>query len=182
VSADVGVDVLLVGGARRLTVEARADYDGFFRDEYARVLRVCQGVLGDRARAEEAAQEAFLRLYERWDRVSAYERPEAWVRRVALRIAVRTHRRDRALRILERGVVTDRSSGGQSGRGEDAMTLVLRLPRKQRIAVALHYVDDLPISEVARVLECAEATVRVHLHRARRRLAELLDEAVSTDV
>jgi len=183
VSADVeaGAAVVPVVDIRRLTVGGAADYDGFFRDEYARVLRVCQGVLGDRARAEEAAQDEFLRLFEKWDRVAAYDRPDAWVRRVAVRAAVRIDRRDRARRLLERRAVAERPSYDAGVPREDVIALLRRLPRKQRVAVALHYVDDLAVADVARVLGCAEATARVHLHRARRRLAVLLEEQVNAD-
>jgi RNA polymerase sigma-70 factor, ECF subfamily len=52
----------------------------------------------------------------------------------------------------------------------------------QRAAVVLFYFEDLPLSEIASILRCSEATVRVHLHRARKRLAELLGEEVIEDV
>ena len=48
---------------------------------------------------------------------------------------------------------------------------VRRLPRRQAQVVALHYLEALAVLEVAAVLQCAEATVRVHLHRARTALA-----------
>lgn len=161
-------------------VEVTADYDGFFRDEYARVVRVCHGVLGDRARAEEAAQEAFLRLYERWTRISAYDQPDAWVRRVAIRAAVRTDRRDRARRLLERRSVADQHSYADVA-APDVVSALRSLPTNQRVALALHYLDDMAVADVARVMGCAEATVRVHLHRGRVRLASLLEEQVRTD-
>jgi len=46
----------------------------------------------------------------------------------------------------------------------------------QRAAVALYYLDDLPVIEVARLLGCADSTVRVHLHRATKRLGVVLGE------
>jgi RNA polymerase sigma-70 factor (ECF subfamily) len=54
----------------------------------------------------------------------------------------------------------------------------------QRAAVVLYYWEDRPVAEIARVLEVSESTVKQHLHRARHRLAELLeeeDEEVSGD-
>jgi RNA polymerase sigma-70 factor (ECF subfamily) len=56
-----------------------------------------------------------------------------------------------------------------------------RLPRNQRLAIMLHYVDDLAVTDVASAMGCAEATVRVHLHRGRRRLAELMSWEVRVD-
>jgi RNA polymerase sigma-70 factor (ECF subfamily) len=52
---------------------------------------------------------------------------------------------------------------------------VRRLPHRQRVAIALFYVEDRPVAEIAAVLGCAEATARVHLLRGRRSLAERLE-------
>ena len=80
------------------------EYTWFFRSQYPMVLRTVFLILGDRGRAEEVTQEAFIQLLTHWRKVSRYERPEAWVRRVAIRLAVRTVRRDRLRTVLEREV------------------------------------------------------------------------------
>jgi len=59
---------------------------------------------------------------------------------------------------------------------------VLQLPARQRAVVVLHYLDDLPVSEVAAVLGCSEGTVKTHLHRARRALAGTLGEPIGEEV
>ena len=66
------------------------DFEEFYRASYGRVVAVVAAVLGDRHEAEEAAQEAFARALARWPRLSQYDLPEAWIRRVALRIAIDT--------------------------------------------------------------------------------------------
>lgn len=159
--------------------DVAGDYDDFFRLHYPRVVRVVHGVLGDRARAEEVAQEAFVRLYLRWSRVSSYDRPDAWVRRVAVRLAARVARRDRLRTTLERRAQAERRPA-TDGSPHD-LAVIGRLPRNQRIAILLHYVDDLPVADVAAAMGCAEATVRVHLHRGRRRLAQLMSWEVQVD-
>ena len=58
----------------------------------------------------------------------------------------------------------------------DPQTRSPTLAPRQRAAVVLHYYDDLPVLEVARVLNVSESTIKQHLHRARARLAELLGE------
>ncbi|MCA1695161.1 MAG: hypothetical protein LC749_10765, partial [Actinobacteria bacterium] len=76
-----------------------ADWEGFdalFRREYPEIVRTAYGVLGERQAAEDVAQEAFARLYARWPRVGSYDRPGAWVRRVAIRVAVREKGRKRS--------------------------------------------------------------------------------------
>jgi RNA polymerase sigma factor (sigma-70 family) len=168
---------MVLEGAR--VADAGVDYDDFFRLHYPRVVRVVHSVLGDRARAEEVAQEAFVRLYQRWSRVASYDRPDAWVRRVAVRLAVRVARRDRLRTTLERRAETGTRTADVDTRG--GLDLVGRLPRNQRLAIVLHYVDDLAVADVAAAMGCAEATVRVHLHRGRRRLAELMSWEVGVD-
>jgi RNA polymerase sigma-70 factor (ECF subfamily) len=156
------------------------DYDDLFRAHYPRVVRVVQSVLGDRARAEEVAQEAFVRVYVNWSRVSGYDRPDMWVRRVAVRLAVRVARRDRMRTTLERRA-DEPPPPGPDDDSRGALRLLPKLPRNQRLAVVLHYVDDLPVAQVARAMGCAEPTARVHLHRGRRRLEELLAKEVGGD-
>jgi RNA polymerase sigma-70 factor (ECF subfamily) len=58
----------------------------------------------------------------------------------------------------------------------DLVRVMGQLPPMQRAAIALHYLDDLSVDEVASTLRCAPSTARVHLHRGRMRLAELLHE------
>ena len=55
---------------------------------------------------------------------------------------------------------------------DEFWALVRRLPDRQAAAVALHYLDDLSIAEIADALGCAEGTAKAHLHQARRTLAE----------
>ena len=73
--------------------EAGLDYTAFFRDAFPGVLRTIELMLRDRARAEEITQDAFVQLYLNWAKVSRYERPDAWVRRVAIRLMMRSLRR-----------------------------------------------------------------------------------------
>ncbi|MCH7845995.1 MAG: sigma-70 region 4 domain-containing protein, partial [Acidobacteria bacterium] len=61
---------------------------------------------------------------------------------------------------------------------EEFWAVVRRLPRRQAQTVALVFIEDLSTSDVAEILGCAEATVRVHLHRARQRLAERFEAEV----
>src|SRR3954447_7401711 len=79
-------------------------FDGLFRAERARVAAAVFALAGSAAVAEEITQEAFLRLHVHWDRISAYDHPEQWVRRVAVNLALSRRRRrvneDGALRRL----------------------------------------------------------------------------------
>jgi RNA polymerase sigma-70 factor (ECF subfamily) len=159
------------GGA--VTDRLDAGYTTFFRAEFPMVVRSVYLILRDQARAEDVVQEAFIQLLANWEKVSAYERPEAWVRRVAVRLAMRGVRRDRLwIRVKDR-IAPPRP---QVATDLDLSEAIRRLPGNQRAAIALYYYEDRPVEEVAAILGCSEATVRVHLHRGRRRLAAFLGE------
>jgi RNA polymerase sigma factor (sigma-70 family) len=148
-------------------------FTAFFRAEFTSVVRTVHLIVHDRQRAEDVTQDAFLQLFRNWAKISGYERPEAWVRRVAIRLAVRGLRRD-ALWATVRSFFIPRAPA--EGSDPDLTEAIGQLPRAQRAAIVLHYYEDRPVSEIAAILGCAEPTARVHLHRGRRRLAELLGE------
>ena len=156
------------------------EYAWVFRAHFASVLRTVFLVLHDRSRAEDIAQDAFIKLLQHWRTVSQYERPEAWVRRVAIRMAVRDARRENLRTLLER---TAQGEAVEDALPDVDLARALRtLAPMQRAAVALYYFDDQPVQEISHVLQVSESTVKQHLMRARRRLAELLSEEVTGDV
>ncbi len=148
-----------------------AEFVGFFKAEYPALIRSIYLIVRDREQARDIAQDAFIQLFSRWGRVSRYERPDAWVRRVAIRMAVRTIRRERLRRRLEHESDRVQPSGPLD---LDVLRAVAKLPGAQRAAVVLFYFEDRPVAEIAEILACSEVTAKVHLHRARKRLAQLL--------
>lgn len=158
--------------------EAEAEFTAFFRLEFSRVVRTVSLIVGDRGLAEEVAQEAFVQLFDHWRKVSRYERPDAWVRRVAIRIATRAARRERMRRMLENRFLPVATAPDAVEPDSDVYAAVRRLPMSQRAAVVLFYFEDRPVSDLAPLMGCSPATARVHLHKARRRLAALLSEGV----
>jgi RNA polymerase sigma-70 factor (ECF subfamily) len=170
------------GGVVRLCgrrTQEDAAFSAFFRAEHARVTRTVFLVLHDRGHAEEIAQDAFMQLLDRWASVSTYEQPGAWVRRVAIRMAVRHLRRDRMRSLLERRTrLAPEASDELTLPQTEVLAAVRQLPTNQRVAVVLHYFEDRPVADIADVLGCAPATARVHLHKARQRLAAILQEEV----
>jgi RNA polymerase sigma-70 factor (ECF subfamily) len=151
-------------------------FESMFQAEYASLVRSMYWVVHDREQARDIAQEAFTQLFLRWWRISKYDRPEAWVRRVAIRIAIRTIKRERVRRQLEHEFEVAPSQGLID---VDVLRAVAQLPGTQRAAVVLFYLEDRPVAEVADILSCSESTAKVHLHRARKRLAELLGDEES---
>lgn len=159
--------------------ERELEYAWFFRAEFPSVLRTVFLILRDRGRAEDIAQDAFMQLYTHWRKVSRYERPEAWVRRVAIRMAIREQKRDRLRTVLERAA---EKPSADEGADLDLTGAMNGLSPTQRAVVVLYYYEDRPTAEIVEILGMSQSTVRVHLSRARRRLAELLREEVGDDV
>lgn len=151
-----------------------ADYTAFFRAEFPAVVRTLTLILRDPARAEELTQDAFVQLLRHWPRVSDYDQPYAWVRRVAIRLAMRAVRRRRLISFVTLDVLAIAAAPAASR--IDLSDAIGRLSGSQRAAIVLHYFEDRPVADVAAILGCAEATARVHLHRGRNRLRELLGE------
>ena len=152
-------------------------FDEFFARERDPVLGLAFALTGDRAVAEDVVQDAFLDAYRRWDRIGVYERPDAWVRRVVANRSVSAFRRRRSeIRMLvqlstrEPQVVPEISSSTLA-----FWQAVRSLPKRQAQTAALFYLEDRPITEVARILDMAEGTVKKHLHDARKTLVEKLD-------
>jgi RNA polymerase sigma-70 factor, ECF subfamily len=158
--------------AERRPDRSRAEegFAGFFRTEYPSVARTVELILRDRGRAEEVTQDAFIQLFTRWRRISKYERPGAWVRRVAIRMAVRA--------LVERN---EPSQVEDAFPDVDLVAAIHTLPETQRAVIVLFYFEDLPVAEIAHILERPEATIRSDLHRARNQLADLLDEPLGGD-
>jgi RNA polymerase sigma-70 factor, ECF subfamily len=164
-------------------VTAPADYavatptfESFFAAEYGRVVGLAFVLCGRRAVAEELAQDAFVQAYRRWSVVSGYDDPGAWVRRVAINLATSTLRRR-----AREGRALARLAGRRTAHAELVVTneafweAVRRLPKRQAQCVALRYVEDRSIAEIAAVLDIADATVRRYLHEGRAALAVSLD-------
>jgi RNA polymerase sigma-70 factor (ECF subfamily) len=154
---------------------AEDEFTWFFVDQYPLVTRTVYFIVHDAQRAEDIAQDAFVQLLGQWSKVSRYEQPQAWVRRVAIRIAVRHLRRERMRSRREREAEPPQPPQPVD---VDLLRAVAQLPAMQRAAVVLFYFEDRSMREVADILGCAESTSGVHLHRARKRLAELLGEEV----
>jgi RNA polymerase sigma-70 factor (sigma-E family) len=151
--------------------DLRALYDGCYR----RLVGQVYAVTADLAEAQDAVQEAFVRALAAPRRFARVDNPEAWLRVVALNVARRRYRRRAHLdRLLRR---EPEPPAAVEGLAPDHVALVAalrELPAAQREAVALHYLADLPLAEIADLTGVALGTVKARLSRGRARLAELL--------
>jgi RNA polymerase sigma-70 factor (ECF subfamily) len=141
------------------------DFDRLFRDEAPGVWRTMLVFTGGRRDvAEEAVAEAFARAIHHRERIRD---PLAWIYRVAFRVANEELRREGRRATIEESSVEPPDLEG-------VMDALRSLSPNQRAAVVLRHVLDLDTVEVARRMGISTPTVRVHLHRARARLRELL--------
>lgn len=148
-------------------------FEALYRSDFPRVVALLYGLTGSRAGSEEIAQEAFLAAHRRWADIASLDNPGAWVRRVAINRGVSTARRRMAeVRALSRLAGQRRPLPERLASDDEEFWGAVRgLPKRQAQTLALHYAEDLPVAEIAEILGCAEATVRVHLHRGRKALA-----------
>jgi RNA polymerase sigma-70 factor (ECF subfamily) len=164
-----------VGETEAMT--ARGSFEEFYRGAVSRLLGQLFLVTGDLHEAEEVVQEAFARASVRWSWLRDYNAPEAWVRRVAMNLAV-----DRARRLRRHARAILRMGPPPAASEVSVETLVLvealrTLPVRQRQAIVLHHLVGLPVEAVAQTLRVPAGTVKSLLSRGRRALAARLGEA-----
>jgi RNA polymerase sigma-70 factor (ECF subfamily) len=150
-------------------------FEELYRRDFHSLVALAYGLSGSRTASEEIVQEAFLAAHRRWGRISRYDQPSLWLRRVVVNRSVSAVRRRvaeaRALTRLRARPVRPHTL---PERHDELWRAVRRLPPRQAKAVVLHYVDDCPVAEIASILGCSGGTVKTHLHRARQTLAEAL--------
>jgi RNA polymerase sigma-70 factor (ECF subfamily) len=155
--------------------ESRTDFDQLYAAHYGDLTVQLYAYFGDRQEAQDVVQEAFCRALSRWETVSRYDDPVAWVRRVAWNLAVSRWRRARtALTFLNRQRVAEPHVDGP---GPDRIALIealATLPEVQRRAMVLRYLADMTVAEIADREGVAEGTVKSWLHRSRVALAARL--------
>lgn len=157
------------------------DLETMFRAHYGRLVRALALVAGSQEAAADAVQEAFVKAHLHWRRVQRYDDPVGWIRRVAInKLRDESRRQGRKDRAVERLQGEMRDGEVEWSDGADAAALLAGLPRQQRLAMALFYVEGLSVSEVSDTLGITEGAVRFHLHQGRNRLRGLVDDQKET--
>jgi RNA polymerase sigma-70 factor (sigma-E family) len=154
-------------------------FEDFYEGTRHRVVTFLLAMTGDRVEAQDAAQEAYVRAWQRWSAISAYDDPEAWVRTVGYRLCVNRWRKAR------NRIKADRRHGAAAPvapPGDDTVALIdalRKLPAAEREAIALYHLLDLPVAEVATRTGTPVNTVKARLARGRRTLGSLLGAQLS---
>jgi len=151
-------------------VEARARFDEFFEGEHERLYKALYFVTGNRQDAEELMQDAFMKLWERWDKIHTIHEPTAYLFRVALN-GFRMRRR-RAAMMLRRVVPIPekRDLFLDAEMRADVRQLLLGVTPRQRAALLLVDLLGYPSEQAARILRVRPSTVRALATQGRRAL------------
>jgi RNA polymerase sigma-70 factor (ECF subfamily) len=142
-------------------------FEELYRAEFQSVFHTVYALCGVQDVSEEAAQEAFLRAFERWKRL----REESWVMGWITTTAINVARR----RLRRRAPVELALARSEPEEAIDTCRAVGALPLREQQAVVLYYHLDLPTAEIATAMGCAESSVRVYLARARTALRARLE-------
>ncbi|HEY0952108.1 SigE family RNA polymerase sigma factor [Nocardioides sp.] len=159
-------------------------FDEFAAVETTRLFGLARVLCGNEHDAWDLTQETLTRVSARWGRLAHHDNMAAYARTTLANLHKNARRRRREVLVAVPPDPATRDEAGSRGLDawlDDAMR---SLPHRQRVAVALTYLEDRPIAEVAEVLGCGVATAKTHLARGRdslRRAAEAARASESTD-
>jgi RNA polymerase sigma factor (sigma-70 family) len=154
-----------------------ADIEQLYQRSYRRLVLQLAAVTANVGDAEEVVQEAFVRALERAPEVTAMANPEGWLRVVALNLARSRWRR--VARLFEFLPLLRVAVPGHDGPNDEELTVLAalrRLPKVQREALALFYLADMTLHQIAKYQRVSDGTVKARLSRGRAALRTLLDE------
>jgi RNA polymerase sigma-70 factor (ECF subfamily) len=155
------------------------EFERFYREEHARLVGLALTFVPDHHAAKDLVQEAFVRAYRHWSDVGVMEHPGAWTRRVLVNLCIDAARRSRREADVNRRAgsepIAEEVPQGLDAHSSAFWVAAAELPALQRSVLALHYVDELSVAEIADVLDVHVGTVKTSLFRARRRLARVLE-------
>ena len=162
------------------------DFERLYNTSYGRILGTLTALLGDRAAAEDCAQDAFEKAYRKWSGWQPLAPAEAWVHRIAINAAISYKRKMRLRQVDE---VIRRL--GAPGVGEDPQDVVenqdlaaalAKLPPKQAAAIVLRHYHGYTNRAIAQALGIPERTVASRLAIAKQRLRVILEPTRDTSM
>jgi RNA polymerase sigma-70 factor (ECF subfamily) len=155
---------------------ADVDLNELYDASYRRLVVQIYAICGDLAEAEDAVQDAFVTALRKESQLARVHNPEAWVRTVALNSVRHGWRHASVVRRYQAKVPGPQRPVEVGPEHVAIVTALEAVDAGQREAVVLHYLADLPVTDIAAHLGVPEGTVKSRLSRARDRLAALLDD------
>jgi RNA polymerase sigma-70 factor, ECF subfamily len=167
--------------ARAEPCSPEAGFGERIAENQRRVFQIAYSILGNAADAEDIAQEAFLRAYQKFASLREAEKFRGWVNRIVFRLALnrqRGHRRrltrDTAWQMTETAMVDGAKDAEQQVLLERLRREIERLPEKLQSVLQLSLVEEMDAADVGAVLGIPAGTVRSRLHTARKLLLEVM--------
>ena len=141
------------------------------------LLRLCYVQLQDKALAEDAVQETFLKACNGLGTFRGESSEKTWLTRIAMNVC-RDYQRGSWFKHTDRSITPDMLQIGEVQPDTEDMDLslaVMKLPRKLREAVLLYYYQDMGTEEMAKALGITQSTVSYRLQKGREKLRKLLE-------
>jgi RNA polymerase sigma-70 factor (sigma-E family) len=142
--------------------ELEAEFRAFATAAMPRLRRLALATSRDPHRADDLVQTTLEKMYAAWPRVHGVEDPHAYARTVLVRSLISEQRRHwwTRERSVEDAGADERAPDRDHAQRLDIELALAALPRRQRLAVVLRHLEDLPVAEVARLMACSEGTVK----------------------
>ena len=169
-------------GLSESKIVTKRDFHGLVDDYSAQVLNVAMRILGDVHRAQDVHQEVFLAIWQRWHTYNSQMNWGAYLYRTTVRKAIHLAKQSRKKVLAEQQAACN---GSENDPDESLRIAELqqklagclaKLPKRQADVFVLSRMEGLKAQKIAELLGCSQETVRVHLHRAVRRLARELGD------
>ena len=171
-------------------MDQRPEYERLIAPIADRMMRAVWRILRDPDEADDAFQEALLKVWKRWDQIRRHPNPHALVLRICVHSAQDTLRRKARRRKwtdaegIPEAVVDQKRSAvellAEAEQSAEVRRAITTLSKNQAQAVQMHLVEGIPYADVAAAMDCREATVRKHVARARAKLRALLAHLIPT--
>ena len=156
--------------------DERQGFERFVAAHAPALLRLAYASSGDAHLAEDIVQQVFIHAHKQWRRIDEMDHAEAYLRRMVVHELASWRRRWQQRKTVVSDAIERPAADAISAVDDRAQcaALLAQLPRKQRLVVALRYLDDLPDAEIAALIGCSEATVRSQASRAMSTLRSIL--------
>lgn len=148
-------------------------FEEFAASRLPALLAFAAVLTGQRATAEDIAQEVLIRAYAKWDMIGSLDRPEFYVRKMVLNEYLSWRRRTwRLIPSADAAGATGRPATSEPDLADQyadrtaLLAEVGKLPRRQRAVIVLRYYEDRSDTEIAELLGCRPGTVRAHAAKA----------------
>jgi RNA polymerase sigma-70 factor (ECF subfamily) len=164
---------------------SKQEFRALVNDYSAQVLSTAMRILGNSEKAQDVHQEVFLAIWKRWHKYNGQTNWNAYLYRAAVRKAIEFAKRSRTEQSQRQqtkyGTSKDHPDGPlKTAELQEVLARNLaRLPKRQADVFVLSRIEGLRAGKIAEILGCSQQTVRVHLHRAVKRLARELSDYIT---